>query len=178
MSLRTWLLMAAMLLGASAAPATAEGRGPQKWGEGGLWDIYAEPGEGNGCHAIRSFLSGAVMRIAVRPDGGLRFAIARRSWQFAEAGKTYRMKFVFGNGRTYEEELEAVAVGSVTVLVTPRMSAAFLSDFMERTSLLVYHRGSLLAPVVLLDTYDAVTQLRTCNGSVAGMPDSSDPSLR
>lgn len=178
MSLRTWLLTAAMLLGASAAPAAAEGRGPQKWGEGGLWDIYAEPGDGNGCYATRSFFSGAVMRIAVRSDGGLHFAIARRSWQFVEVGKTYRLKFVFGNGRTYEQELEAVAAGSVIVLVTPRMGAAFVSDFMERTSLLVYHRGSLIAPVVLLDTYDAVTELRTCNASVAGMPDSSDPSLR
>jgi len=178
MSLRTWLATAAVLLGASAAPATAEGRGPEKWGQGGLWDIYAEPGEGNGCYATRLFLSGTVMRIAVRSDGGLHFAIARGSWQFAEVGKTYRMKFVFGNGRTYEEELEAVAVGSVTVLVKPRMSAAFLSDFTEKTSLLVQYRGSLIVPVLLLDTYDAVTLLRTCNASVAGMPDPSDPSLR
>jgi hypothetical protein len=178
MSLRTWLATAAVLLGASAAPATAEGRGPEKWGQGGLWDIYAEPGEGNGCYATRLFLSGTVMRIAVRSDGGLHFAIARGSWQFAEVGKTYRMKFVFGNGRTYEEELEAVAVGSVTVLVKPRMSAAFLSDFTEKTSLLVQYRGSLIVPVLLLDTYDAVTQLRTCNASVAGMPDPSDPSFR
>jgi hypothetical protein len=37
--------------------------------------------------------------------------------------KTYRMKFVFGNGRTYEEELKAAAVGSEIVLVKPRMSA-------------------------------------------------------
>jgi len=178
MSLRTWWATAAVLLGASAAPATAEGRGPGKWGQGGLWDIYAEPGEGNGCYATRLFLSGTVMRIAVRSDGGLHFAIARGSWQFAEVGKTYRMKFVFGNGRTYEEELEAVAVGSVTVLVKPRMSAAFLSDFTEKTSLLVQYRGSLIVPVLLLDTYDAVTQLRTCNASVAGMPDPSDPSFR
>ena len=178
MSLRTLLLTAALLMGAAAAPATAEGRGPEKWGEGGLWDIYVEPGAGNGCYATRLFLSGTVMRIAVRSDGGLHFAIARSSWQFAEVGKTYRMKFVFGNGRAYEEELEAVAAGSAIVLVKPRMSAAFLSDFMERTSLLVYHRGSLIAPVVLLDTYDAVTQLRTCDASVAGMPDYSDPSFR
>ena len=45
--------------------------------------------------------------------------MARSSWQFVEAGKTYRMKFVFGNGRAYEEELEAVAMGSEIVLVTP-----------------------------------------------------------
>lgn len=178
MSLRTLLLMGALLLGVSAAPATAENRGPEKWGEGGLWDIYAVPVAGNGCYAIRLFLSGTVMRIAVRSDGGLHFAIARNSWQFAEAGKTYRMTFVFGNGRTYEEELEAVAMGSAVVLMKPRMSAAFLSDFVDKTSLLVYHRGSLIAPVVLLDTYDAVTQLKTCNASVAGLPDYSDPSLR
>jgi hypothetical protein len=178
MSLKTLLLMVGLALGASAAPATAEGRGPEKWGEGGLWNIYVEPVAGNGCYATRVFLSGTVMRIAVRPDGGLHFLMARSSWQFAEVGKTYRMKFVFGNDRTYEEELEAVAVGSVVVLVKPRMSAAFLSDFMEKTSLLVYYRGSLIAPVLLLDTYDAVTQLRTCNASVSGMPDSSDPAFR
>jgi hypothetical protein len=31
---------------------------------------------------------------------------------------------------------------------------------------------------VLLDTYDAVTQLKTCNASGAGLADYSDPSLR
>ena len=104
--------------------------------------------------------------------------MARSSWRFVEAGKTYRLKFVFGNGRTYEEELEAVAMGSAIALVNARMSAAFVSDFMEKTSLLVYHRGSLVAPLVLLDTYDAVTQLRTCNASAPGAQDSSDPSLQ
>jgi hypothetical protein len=40
-------------------------------------------------------------------------------------------------------------------------SAAFLSDFMEKTNRLGYHQGSLIALVLLLDTY-AVTQLGTC----------------
>ena len=39
MLLRTMLLMAGLLL---AAPAAAEGRGPAKWGEGGLWEIYVD----------------------------------------------------------------------------------------------------------------------------------------
>ena len=59
--------MAQLLL---AAPAAAEGRGPAMWGEGGLWEIYAPPGR-NGCFATRLFLSGTVMRIGVRADGGL-----------------------------------------------------------------------------------------------------------
>jgi hypothetical protein len=58
------------------------------------------------------------------------------------------------------------------------MTAAFLTDFMEKTSLLVYHRDSLIASVLLVDTYNAVTQLKTCNASVAGTTDYSDPSLR
>ena len=174
MLLRIMSLMAGLLL---AAPAAAEGRGPAMWGEGGLWEIYAPPGR-NGCFATQLFLSGTVMRIGVRADGGLDLLMARSSWRFAEAGKTYRLKFVFGNGRTYEEELEAVAMGSTIALVNARMSAAFVADFMEKTSLLVYHRGSLVAPLVLLDTYDAVTQLRTCNASAPGAQDSSDPSLQ
>ena len=78
------------------------------------------------------------MRIGVRANGGLDLLMARSSWRFAEAGKTYRLKFVFGNGRTYEEELEAVAMGSTIAVVNARMSAAFVADFMEKTSLLVY----------------------------------------
>ena len=175
MSSRTLLLMAAMLL---SVPAAADGRRLEKWGEGGLWDVYAGPVTNNGCYATRQFPNGTAMRIAVQSDGGLHFTIAHSSWQFVEVGKAYRMKFVFGNGRTYEEDLEAVAAGSVFVLVKPRMSAAFLSDFMEKTSLLVHYRDSHIAPVLLSDTYDAVTQLRTCNASVAGTPDYSDPSLR
>jgi hypothetical protein len=40
------------------------------------------------------------------------------------------------------------------------MSPAFLSDFMQRTILLVYHQESEIALVLLLDTHEAVTQLR------------------
>jgi hypothetical protein len=170
MSLSASLMVAALLLGVAATPATAERRSPGKRGHGGLRDIHVEPGVGNG--------SGTVMRIAVRPDGGLYVAIAGSSWQFVEEGKTYRMKFVFGNGRAYEEELKAADVGSEIVLVRPRMSAAFLPDFMEKTSLRVHCRDSLIEPVLLSDTYDAVTQLRTCNASIAGAPGFSDPSLR
>jgi len=169
MSLSASLMVAALLLGVAATPATAERRGPGKRGQAGLRDIHVEPGVGNG--------SGIVMRIAVRPDGGLYVAVAGSRWQFVEEGKTYRMKFVFGNGRTYEEELKAAAVGSEIVLVKPRMSAAFLSDFMEKTSLLVRYRDSRSEPVLLSDTYDTVTQLRTCNASVAGRTGYSDPSL-
>lgn len=88
-------------------------------GEGGLWEIYADPLGRNGCYATRLFLSGAVMRIGVRSDGRLDLLIARGSWRFADAGKTYRMKFVFGNGRTHEEELEAVAMGPTIALMNP-----------------------------------------------------------
>ncbi len=178
MSLSASLMVTALLLGVAAVPATVERRSPGKRGQGGRRDPYVEPGGGNGCCATREFPSETMMRIAVRPDGGLYLAVTGRSWQFVAEGKTCRMKFVFGNGGTYEEELEAAAVGSEIVLVKPRMSAAFLADFMEKTSLVVHHRASLIAPVSLSDTYDAVSQLGTCNASVAGMPDPSDPSFR
>jgi hypothetical protein len=178
MSVKTLLAMVALLLGVLAAPAAAGDQKPPLWGKGGVWEIYVDPVSENGCYATRFFLSGAAMRIALRPDGGFRLAMGRSDWQFAEAGKTYRMKFVFDNGRTYEEEFDAVAVGSVTVLVRPTMSAAFVADFMEKTSLAIYHRGSRVAFVLLLDTFDAVTQLKTCNASRPGAVDPSDPSLR
>ena len=178
MLFRPLLLMIVLLLGSVAGPATAENRDKPKWGEGGSWGIYVDTNAGNVCYAVRGFRGGIGMLVAVRSDGGFTFAIARDSWHFAEAGETYRLKFVFGNGTTYEEELEGVAMDSAVALSKSGMSAAFLSDFMEKTSLLVYYQGSLIAPVLLLDTYDAVTQLRTCNASVGGMPDSSDPSLR
>jgi|EndMetStandDraft_4_1072995.scaffolds.fasta_scaffold260884_2 hypothetical protein len=178
MSVRTLLAMVALLLGVMAVPVAAGDHKLPKWGEGAVWEIYVDPVPENGCYATRFFLSGAAMRIALRPDGDLHLAMGRSDWQFAEPGKTYRMKFVFGNGKTYEEDFDAVAVGSVTVLVRPTMSAAFVSDFMEKTSLVIYHRDSRVATVLLLDTYEAVTQLRTCNASRSGAVDPSDPSLR
>lgn len=163
-------------VGTPSGPAAAEDGDRPKWWEGGLWDIYIDRNFGNACYAVRSFLGGIATLMSVRPDGGLDFVIGRDSWQFAEPGKTFLLKFVFGNGATYEEELEAVAAGPEVVL-SSRMSAAFLSDFMEKTSLLVYYQGSLIAPMLLLDTYEAVTQLRTCDASAPGMIDPRDPSL-
>jgi hypothetical protein len=178
MPFKTLSLMIVLLLGIVAGPAAAETADKPKWGESGSWSIYVDINAGNVCYAVRGFRGGIAMLVAVRSDGGLDLAIASDSWHFAEAGETYRLKFVFGNNTTYEEELEAVALDSAVALSASGMSAAFLSDFMEKTSLDVYHQGSLIAPVLLLDTYDAVTQLRTCSASVAGAPDFSDPSLR
>lgn len=178
MLFRHLLLTIVSLLGIVAGPALAENRDKPKWGEGGSWDIHVDTNAGNVCYAVRGFRGGIGMLIAVLPDGGLFFRIAGDSWHFAEAGEAYLLTFVFGNDSTYEEELVGVAMESAVALSTSSMSAAFLTDFMETTSLLVYHQGSLIAPVLLLDTYDAVTQLRTCNSSVAGAPDFSDPSLR
>ena len=118
------------------------------------------------------------MLIAVRGDGGFTFAIARDSWHFARPGETHRLKFVFGNDTTYEAELEAVAMNSAVAFAMSGMSDAFLADFMKKTSLRGYRERSLIASVLLLDTHRAVTQVRTCNASVAGGPDCSDPSLR
>ena len=175
---RTLLAMAALLLSVLTSPAAIGNQKPPKWGEAGVWEIYVDPAPENGCYATRFFLSGTAMRIGLRPDGGLHLAMGRSSWQFVEAGKTYRMKFEFGNGRTYEEDFDAVAVGSVTILVAPAMSAAFLSDFMEKTSLRIYYRGTTVAIVLLLDIDEAIAQLTACNASRPGALDASDPSLR
>lgn len=95
-----------------------------------------------------------------------------------EAGKTYRLKFVFGNDVAYEEEFEAVAMGSGVALWKSRMSPAFLSDFREKTNLHIYHQGSLIASVLLLDADQAVTELRICNASLPGMADPANPAFR
>jgi hypothetical protein len=177
MPFKTLSLMIVLLASIVAGPAAAEDRHRPKSGEGGSWGIYVDPHARNPCYVVRAFRGGTAMFISVGSDGRHDFAIARDSWRFAEAGETYRLKFVFGNGTTHEEELEAVTTGSVVALSKSGMSAAFLSDFMEKTSLRVYHRDSLIAPVLPLDSSAAVTQLRTC-ASVAGQPDYSDPSLR
>jgi len=177
MLFRTLLLMTVLLLAIVAGPAAAEDRDRPKWRKGGSWGIYVDPHAHNPCYAVRGFGAGTAMLISVRSDGGLDLAVARDTWHFA-AGETYRLKFVFGNDTTYEEEMEAVTIDAAVALFKSGMSAAFLSDFMKKTSLRVYHQRSLIASVLLLDAYDAVAQLRTCNASVAGLPDYSDPSLR
>jgi hypothetical protein len=48
---------------------------------------------------------------------------------------------------------------------------------MQRTILLVYHQESEIALVLLLDTYEAVTRLRSCDASASGLIGPSDRSL-
>ena len=177
MLFRSLLTMIGLLLVMAPGSAAAGGRERPKWGDGGAWGIYVDPNASNRCYAVCSLRGGITMLISVRPDGGLDLAIGSGSWHFAQPGKTYRLTFVFGNDATYEEALEGVDIGVAVVLSKGGMSAAFQSDFMAATSLLVYHQGSLIGMVSLPDSYDAVTQLRTCDASVAGT-DYSDPSLR
>ena len=175
MLFRIPLLVTLLLVGTPSGSAAAGDDDKPKWGEAGVWDIFVDTNRGNRCYATSGSL-GAAMLISIRPDGDLDFVIGHESWQFAEAGKAYRLKFVFGNETTYEEELEGVALESAVVLGS-QMSPAFLSDFMQRTILLVYHEGSLIAPVLLRDTYEVVTQLRTCAASAAGVIGPSGPSV-
>jgi hypothetical protein len=175
MLFRILLLMALSLLGMPIGPAAADDADPPKWGEAGSWEIFVDSNHGNRCYATSGAL-GVAMLISNRPDGDLDFVIGHDSWQFAKVGETYRLKFVFGNKTTYEEDLEGVALESAVVLGAP-MSAAFLSDFMQRTILLVYHQESEIALVLLLDTYEAVTQLRICDASAAGVTGPTGPSV-
>lgn len=176
MLFRTLLPMTVMLLGATG-PASAGDGDRARWGKGSSWDVHVDPDADNPCYAVRGFFGGTAMLISVRADG-LAFAIGRDGWRFAEAGKAYRLKFVFGNDSAYEEEFEAVAMGSGVALWKSRMSAAFLSDFSEKTNLRVYHQGSLIASVLLLDADQAVAHLATCNASLPGMIDPSNPAFR
>lgn len=176
MLFRTLLLMTVWLFGV-IGPAAAGDRDRSRWGKGGSWDIHVDPDADNPCYAVRGFFGGTAMLISVRSDG-LAFAIGRDGWRFAEAGKAYRLKFMFGNDAAYEEEFEAVAMGSGVALWKSRMSAAFLSDLREKTNLRVYHQGSLIASVLLLDADQALTHLRACNAAIPGMIDPTNPAFR
>jgi hypothetical protein len=172
---RTPLLVSLLLLGMAGVAAADDDADPPKWGEAGAWEIFVDTRYGNRCYATTGSL-GAAMLVSLRPDGDLDFVIDHESWRFAEEGKTYRLKFVFGNGTTYEEELEGVALESAVVLRS-QMSPAFLSDFMQRTILLVYHQESEIGLVLLLDTHEVVGRLRTCDASASSVISPAGPSV-
>lgn len=169
MSVRMCLL-GVLLTGALAGAAAAEDGGTAKWGQVGGWQIRVDRAMGDSCFALQGYEDGTWLRIGFdMKNRAVYFVLGNEAWRSLEAGKIYPVQFVFDDQKKYDGELTAFAWDDRVVLGHDNVGADFTTDFMERTGLRIYYRGSPIAGLSLRNTYAALGQAVNCQKEMLAM---------
>ena len=180
-------LFSILSMGAFVAPAFSKDGAAPPWAQVGGWQIRVDPGFGNGCFASQYFEDGTGIRLGIDANSQrLYLILANPAWKSLEAGKTYPVRFVFDEARTYDSDFAADAWGDAVVLGRFGLSTDFVTDFMERTGLSVYYRGAPIAHLSLRNAYAAVAEMAKCQqemrpaggGTSASVRPAGDPFSR
>jgi hypothetical protein len=161
--MRSILAAIAILCGTFASTVRAETTGTATWGKVEGWEVRVDQTLGYGCFAFQSFERGSLVRIGFNPKtSSIYVMFGNAAWKSLEAGKVYRMKFVFDGTSTYEGELKGVLVNNFTFLEHRNVSTAFVDDFMKRNSMEVFYNGQKVTGLSLRNTYAAVSEVINC----------------
>ena len=172
-------LLGAMLTAAFAGPAVGQESGTAKWGQVGGWRIAVDRTGGNSCFAVQRYDDGTSLLLGLGPkDGGLYFLLGNTAWPSLQAGKNYRMKFVFDNRKDFEGEMAAVAFGGKIILAAAGIRADLAASFMAGDSLRLYHRDAEVASLSLRDTDAALLQVMACQQEMWAATGAVDEGVR
>ncbi len=180
-------LLGILSLGAFAPPAFSY-NGPAPAGRlVGGWQIRVDPTVGNGCYAMQYDADGTGIRLGIDPDRhNLYLILGNPAWTSLEEGRTYRLRFVFDQAKTYDSDLEAGALGDRVVLARSGLGTDFVTDFVESVGVRIDYRGAPIAHLSLRDARAALTEMTRCQkemdqadgGNPASVRPASDPFSR
>jgi hypothetical protein len=152
---------------AVAGPAMSKDSRTAGWGQVGGWEVRVDPTFGNGCFATRHYEDGTAIRVGIDVHrNSLYILLANRVWKSLEDGKTYPVRFVFDQLSTYDGDMAAVAWGDMVVLGRSGVSVEFMTEFLERSGVRVYH-GDAIAELSLLNARDALREVAMCQKEVS-----------
>jgi hypothetical protein len=179
-------LLSILSMSACGPPAFSQDSGTRAYAQVGGWQVRVDPAVGNGCYAMRYYEDGTGIRLGIDPDRQkLYLILGNPAWTSLEDGKTYRLRFVFDQAKTYDSDLEAGLLGDRLVLARSGLGTDFVIDFVERTSVRVDYRGAPIAHLSLSNARAALTEMTRCQkemesagGNPASVRPASDPFSR
>jgi hypothetical protein len=180
-------LLSILSMGAFAAPAFSRNDGTPAYAQVGGWQVRVDPAVGNGCFASQYAADGTGIRLGIDPDRQkLYLILGNPAWKSLEEGKTYRLRFVFDQAKTYDSDLEAGLLGDRVVLARSGLGTDFVIDFVESTGVRVDYRGAPIAHLSLSNARAALTEMTRCQkemdsaggGNPASVRPASDPFSR
>jgi hypothetical protein len=156
-------LLSVLSMGAFVTPAVSKDNTGPANGQVGGWQIRVDPRLGNGCFASQHYADGTGLRLGIVPDRlSLYLILGNPAWKSLEDGKTYSLRFVFDQAKTYDTDMLAGVWGDMIVLIGSGLSADFVADFMEGTNLRVDYHGGPLAHLSLRNADAALAELAKC----------------
>src|SRR5262249_20602608 len=147
------------------ALACADNNETGKWGKVGGWEVRVDQSLGHGCFAMQLYEDGTVIRVGFNiSTRTIYFTLGNPAWRSLEAVKVFRMRFVFDDQKPYDGELTGRQFGSegMVFLDHSNVSYEFTKDFMERSGVRVYYRGSQITHLSLRNTYAAISEVMNC----------------
>ena len=179
-------LLSILSMGAFAAPAFSWNDGMPAYAQVGGWQVRVDPAVGNGCFASQYYEDGTGIKLGIDPERHNLYLIhGNLAWTSLEAGKTYRLRFVFDQAKAYDSDLEAGALGDWVVLGRSGLGTDFMTDFAESTGVRIDYRGAPIAHLSLRNARAALTEMTKCQkkmessgGNSASVRPASDPFSR
>ena len=168
------LLLGALVAGIFVQPAAGQGKETVAWDRIGGWHIGVDRTMDDSCFAQKTYQDGTSLRVGV--DGKRQtvyFVIFNGAWDLIEAGKVYPVFVVFQDRKSHELSLGAFSLGNKTALGNGGVSADFIRDFREGTSLRVVHRGLSIVHLQLRDANAAIERIADCQEAVQAAGEAS-----
>jgi len=150
-------------MGLTCPAAMAQDNKTAKWGQVEGWAIRVDRSVGDGCFATQLYEDGSAIRIGFDiKKGSMYFMLGNENWKSLEAGKLYRLRFVFDNARSFDGDLTGHKLGERVYLDHSNISSDFAKAFMERSTMQVLFRDTQVAKLSLRNTYAAVMEVAKC----------------
>lgn len=157
------LLLGALLTGVAVQPAASQSKETVAWDKVGGWHIGVDRTMDNACFAQMTYQGGTSLRVGLDlKHETLYFVIINGAWTPVEAGKVYPVFVVFEDRKSHEVSLGAFTLGTKAALGNGGVSADFIRDFRESTSLRVVHRGFSIVHLQLRDANAAIERITDC----------------
>lgn len=172
--------LSALLVTALAGPAASrDDQAAEEWGQVGGWQIRVDREAVKGCFALQGYEDGTAVRLGIGAGtNSIYLLLGNMAWESLEAGRTYPLRFVFDDITKYESDLVGYALGPLVVLADPNVSAAFMADFAQRSSVRIYFGDQSIAHLSLRGAFDALVEVVLCQKATSAAGGTASSRMR
>ncbi len=179
-------LLSLLSMAAFVAPALGKDSAAPAYALVGGWQVRVDPAAGNGCFASQYYEDGTGIRLGIDANRqNFYLILGNPAWTSLEDGKTYKLRFMFDQAKTYDSDLEAFMLGDMVMLGRSGLSTDFVTDFMAGTGVGVSYRGAPIVHLSLRNAHAALAEVAKCqkemrpaDGGHPEMRPASDPLSR
>src|SRR5260370_16835148 len=120
-------LLSLLSMAAFVAPALGKDNAAPAYAQVGGWQVRVDPAVGNGCFASQYYEDGTGIRLGIDANRqNFYLILGNPVWTSLEDGKTYKLRFMFDQAKTYDSDLEPFILANMVMLCRSALSTDFV----------------------------------------------------